>query len=269
MDRKALAGTHCLDSCSWASALAMLAGQLGTELGAGPADGCGRSFFLVIGDRPAVATRRALAARRAIWFCLSRRRSFCCTPTGSSCLRDSWPLFIVAAGVSLSDGSAGRPGSAGAAVGAAESGKGTAMSTESRATFRLTPQIILGLCIVAFGVALTARQPRRCDASRILEWFWPVGIVAGRRHKLLQSDQGAGRVVGGVITFVGVALLGDVARTSSRSGPGGRSAMIALGSGHRLSRAFGGNRESTRLPWPAGLTPAGGPGRDDRREPAL
>jgi hypothetical protein len=82
------------------------------------------------------------------------------------------------------------------------------MTNQPRATFRLTPQIILGLCIIAFGVALTADNLGYADASRILRW-WPVGIILVGVTKMLQGCSPSGRVVGGVITFIGVALLGE------------------------------------------------------------
>jgi hypothetical protein len=82
------------------------------------------------------------------------------------------------------------------------------MSAEDRAPFRFTPQIILGLCVIAFGVALTVDNLGLLDAGRILEW-WPLGIVFVGLTKVLQGGTASGRLIGGVITFVGVALLGE------------------------------------------------------------
>jgi hypothetical protein len=128
------------------------------------------------------------------------------------------------------------------------------MSTESRPTFRLTPQIILGLCIVMFGVALTADNLGYADASKILEW-WPLGIVLVGVTKLFQSGTGSGRVVGGVIVFVGVALLGETLDVF-QIWAWWPVAMIALGL-VIVFRALGGSRAAA--PMPAGLTPAGTP----------
>jgi hypothetical protein len=82
------------------------------------------------------------------------------------------------------------------------------MTNESRGSFRFTPQIILGLCIIAFGVALTADNLGLADASKILRW-WPMGIVVVGVTRLLQASTGSARVFGGIVTFFGVALLGD------------------------------------------------------------
>ena len=130
------------------------------------------------------------------------------------------------------------------------------MSNESRATFRLTPQIVLGFCIIAFGVALTADNLGYADASQILEW-WPLGIALVGVIKLLQSSTGSGRVVGGVITFVGVALLGETLDVF-QIWAWWPVAMIAMGL-VIVFRALGGSRSGPAAPGPAGLTPAGGP----------
>lgn len=128
------------------------------------------------------------------------------------------------------------------------------MTNESRATFRLTPQIILGLAIIAFGAALTADNLGYADASKILEW-WPVGIILVGVTKIFQGSSGSGRVLGGVITFVGVALLGE-SLDVFRIWAWWPMALIALGLVIVL-RALGGSRSGA--PMPAGLTPAGGP----------
>ena len=128
------------------------------------------------------------------------------------------------------------------------------MSHESRATFRLTPQIILGLAIIAFGAALTADNLGYADASQILEW-WPVGIILVGVTKLFTGSSGSARVVGGMIVFVGVALLGETLDVF-RIWAWWPMALIALGL-VIVFRALGGSRSSA--PMPAGLTPAGGP----------
>jgi hypothetical protein len=128
------------------------------------------------------------------------------------------------------------------------------MKNESRAMFRLTPQVIFGLAIIAFGVALTADNLGYGDASRILEW-WPLGIVLVGVSKLFQSSSGSGRVVGGVITFVGVALLGETLDVF-RIWAWWPVAMIALGA-VIVSRALGGSRAAA--PASAALTPGGSP----------
>jgi predicted membrane protein len=82
------------------------------------------------------------------------------------------------------------------------------MTTETRPSFRVTPQVVLGVCIVAFGIALTADNLGLADASRILS-YWPLALVLAGGAKLLQSRTTSGRLFGGVVAFIGVALLGD------------------------------------------------------------
>jgi predicted membrane protein len=130
------------------------------------------------------------------------------------------------------------------------------MSNESRATFRLTPQVVLGLCIVAFGVALTVDNLGYADASQILAW-WPLGIVLVGVIKLFQSSTGSGRVVGGVITFVGVALLGEMLDVF-RIWAWWPVALIAMGL-VIVFRALGGSRPGPAAPGSAALTPGGSP----------
>ena len=117
------------------------------------------------------------------------------------------------------------------------------MTPESRAGFRLTPQIILGLCIIAFGVALTADNLGYGDAGTILEW-WPVAIILVGVTKAFQSSGGSGRVVGGVIMFVGVALLGE-SLDIFRIWAWWPMALIALGA-VIVFRALGGSRSPRR-----------------------
>ncbi len=83
------------------------------------------------------------------------------------------------------------------------------MTAQARDTFRFTPQVILGLCIIVFGVSLTFDNLGWVDASRILR-FWPLAIVAVGLTKIVQSATTSGRVLGAFLILVGLALLGDV-----------------------------------------------------------
>lgn len=74
--------------------------------------------------------------------------------------------------------------------------------------FRLTPQALLGLLIVALGVLLTLDNLHVLDADRILQ-FWPLIIAAVGVAKLLQSDTASGRVFGGVLILIGALLTVD------------------------------------------------------------
>ncbi len=83
------------------------------------------------------------------------------------------------------------------------------MTSDARGSLRLTPQIVLGLCIVLFGAALTVDNLGLMDAGRILR-FWPLAIVGLGLVKTLQGQSTSARVFGVFLVLVGLALLGDV-----------------------------------------------------------
>lgn len=69
-------------------------------------------------------------------------------------------------------------------------------------TARLTPQVILGLVIVGFGLLLTADNLDYVEAGNIIR-YWPLILVAFGLAKLLQSDTTSGKVFGGVLIIAG------------------------------------------------------------------
>jgi hypothetical protein len=74
--------------------------------------------------------------------------------------------------------------------------------------FRVTPQIILGLLIVAFGVIMTLDNLDYVEADNILR-YWPLLIVAFGLARLVGSDCTSSRVSGGVMVLVGLWLTAD------------------------------------------------------------
>ena len=73
---------------------------------------------------------------------------------------------------------------------------------------RVTPQIILGLLIVAFGVILTLDNLEYVEAGRILRW-WPMLLVAFGLARVLNSDCTSSRVSGGLMMIIGLWLTAD------------------------------------------------------------
>ncbi|GMV22273.1 MAG: membrane protein [Acidimicrobiia bacterium] len=73
---------------------------------------------------------------------------------------------------------------------------------------RFSPQAVLGLCIVAFGLLLTADNMGLVEADAVLR-YWPLAIVAIGVAKLVQSEIGAGRLVGVGLIALGLALTFD------------------------------------------------------------
>jgi predicted membrane protein len=123
------------------------------------------------------------------------------------------------------------------------------MGAESRDTVRFTPQVILGVCIIVFGIALTADNLGWMDASKILQ-YWPLVIVAVGFAKVLQSPTTSGRVFGGFLMLVGIALLGDV-MDILEVWSWWPIAMIALGL-VIITRAFGASKREPVPGVPAG-----------------
>lgn len=115
------------------------------------------------------------------------------------------------------------------------------MTRDSRSP-RFTPQIVVGLCVVAFGVALTVDNLGLADAGNILK-YWPAALVLIGLAKALQSRTTSGRLFGVILAFVGVALLSDFLDVFDLWGwwPVGLIAMGLL----MISRAFGTRERAT------------------------
>lgn len=74
---------------------------------------------------------------------------------------------------------------------------------EDRATFRLTPRLIFGVCVLLFGSLLLLDQMDVLDARDYL-LYWPAGLIALGLVKLVQpGSRGGGLFLAGV----GAALL--------------------------------------------------------------
>lgn len=80
------------------------------------------------------------------------------------------------------------------------------MATEP--TYRLTPQLILGLLVIVAGVLFTLDNFGYIYADEYLR-YWPVGIILIGAVKLVQSDHTPGRLAGSLFLLVGIALLLD------------------------------------------------------------
>jgi predicted membrane protein len=112
------------------------------------------------------------------------------------------------------------------------------MTNSTSPMFRLTPQMILGLMIIIFGLALTADNVGWLDANDILR-FWPLAIVAIGLGKLLQSDSRSGQIFGGIVVLVGATLTAEtVFRVRVHIWEWWPLAIVALGL-LIISRAFG------------------------------
>lgn len=70
----------------------------------------------------------------------------------------------------------------------------------------MTPQLVLGLMVIAAGVLLTLDNLGVAEANRYLR-FWPAGLLLLGLLKLWQSQHGAGTFGGIVLTAVGAWLL--------------------------------------------------------------
>jgi len=73
---------------------------------------------------------------------------------------------------------------------------------------RLTPQLLVGVLIIAIGILLTLDNLHVLDADRYLR-FWPAGLIAVGLVKLWRSRDGGGMFAGIVLTTIGSWLLLD------------------------------------------------------------
>lgn len=78
-----------------------------------------------------------------------------------------------------------------------------------RRGFRLTPQALVGLCIVVFGLILTGDNLGWLDADRWLR-FYPFVIVLFGLVKALSSRTRSGQLFGGVFVLIGLALAVEI-----------------------------------------------------------
>lgn len=71
--------------------------------------------------------------------------------------------------------------------------------------FRITPQALVGLVIILFGLLLTGDNLDWFEADQIIA-YWPLLLVAFGLLKVTQSDITSGKVFGGIVALVGVLL---------------------------------------------------------------
>ncbi len=79
---------------------------------------------------------------------------------------------------------------------------------ETKSGFRITPQLVLGLIIIAVGVIFTLDNLDVLYARDYLR-YWPVLLIAYGAVKTFQPHAGGGRFWGVVLMFVGAGLLID------------------------------------------------------------
>jgi hypothetical protein len=82
------------------------------------------------------------------------------------------------------------------------------VARDSQPGFRLTPQAVLGLFIIAVGLLLTADNLQLLNADRIVR-YWPVAIIVVGAVKMAQSHASSGRLFGGLIVLVGMLLAAE------------------------------------------------------------
>jgi hypothetical protein len=70
----------------------------------------------------------------------------------------------------------------------------------------ITPQLIIGLLLLAAGAALLLDNFGWLDAWDVLR-YWPAGLILIGIVMLFQARRGAGRIAGGFWIFIGVWLL--------------------------------------------------------------
>jgi predicted membrane protein len=82
------------------------------------------------------------------------------------------------------------------------------VTLEAPAGPRVTPQLVVGLGIVAFGLLLTAGNLGWIDDGDVWR-YWPLVVIAGGLTKLSNARTTSGRTTGIIITAIGALWLGD------------------------------------------------------------
>lgn len=80
---------------------------------------------------------------------------------------------------------------------------------ETQKSRRFTPQLLMGLIIIAVGVVFTLDNLGMVEAERYLR-YWPAGLIAIGGLKLWQSRGGGGAVAGLLFIIAGTWLLLDM-----------------------------------------------------------
>jgi hypothetical protein len=81
--------------------------------------------------------------------------------------------------------------------------------SSDRGGFPITPRVIVGLLIVAFGFALLLDELDIIEAGRLIR-YWPVALAAVGAAKLLQDRDRSGRTMGALMLGFGVLLSLDL-----------------------------------------------------------
>jgi len=71
---------------------------------------------------------------------------------------------------------------------------------------RATPQLVLGLFILAIGVLFTLDRMGIVEARDFLR-FWPLAVIAWGIATIMDSSAAPGRIAGGVLCFIGFMFL--------------------------------------------------------------
>ncbi len=79
------------------------------------------------------------------------------------------------------------------------------MTQSPEPSFRLTPQLVFGLVIVAAGLLMTASNLHWIEARSLWRYF-PLGFVAVGIAKILQPDGHSGKMFGWLLLIVGIWL---------------------------------------------------------------
>jgi len=83
----------------------------------------------------------------------------------------------------------------------------TPLDTESRGS-GMTPRVVFGLLVVAFGIAMMLDNLDIIQAGEIMR-YWPVGMIVVGVSYLLRTDSRSERMFGGILTVIGAVLLSE------------------------------------------------------------
>ena len=83
------------------------------------------------------------------------------------------------------------------------------MTGEVRRGIGLTPQALLGLLVIVFGLLLTGDNLGWFNGDEVLR-YWPLGLMAVGVLKMVQGRGRSGRTAGAVLTGVGFLFTAEV-----------------------------------------------------------
>lgn len=124
------------------------------------------------------------------------------------------------------------------------------MSADPRPLRQFTPQVVVGMLVVAFGLLLTAGNLGWIDRHQVLGLlrYWPLVISAIGAMQLLSADSRSNRTFAAVLIFIGLWLTAEQAYAFRIHFFQWWPLLLVLGGGWLISRAWDPETPSPNTP---------------------